>query len=440
MVIWWIPLIFTGLTAAYREEEVFDPNDPTKGYSRASGLQQCELQEHILRDPTLRHIVRQMLLRLYVDLPNPDGVTRIAKVRLSKQNLEDLHNYLENTPIAEELQGRERVQWALENMLELDEDTRESVLEEFFRIWAPYLMLANVIVLPIAIFIVLRTVISNRMFWPTIFGIAFILSWMASYSRLYKEELARRIAQSAELQDANACEPPNLLLSVLETIGRRTVYIHKKTRCEQFIESQTIPAFFVVSPIDALTDVLANTIFGFIANTAQHFNKFFRNFYHDLPIFVQAIMSIFLFLLIGRIRTPLFSYEPILFTAIGDMWDGALRMIGHRHEAIEDNRQNAQQPALQNRALPPSNSDTSITASRSSRHERRSSSSPGRCIGNSTNPTPNPNSNRFANVTPRQRRMRMDKLVLEGGDADSGSRSRSSSRSRLVRDSPDNFD
>lgn len=74
-------------------------------------------------------------------------------------------------------------------------------------------------------------------------------------------------------------------------------------------QSQTIPAFFVVSPIDALTDVLANTIFGFIAyvsnstiflsnkyfrNTAQHFNKFFRNFYHDLPIFVQAIMSIFL--------------------------------------------------------------------------------------------------------------------------------------------------
>ncbi|PAV57724.1 hypothetical protein WR25_15845 [Diploscapter pachys] len=411
MVIWWIPLIFTGLTAAYREEEIFDPNDPTKGYSRANGLQQCELQEHILHDPTLRHIVRQMLLRLYIDLPNPDGVTRIAKVRLSKQNLEDLHNYLENTPIAEELQGRERVQWALENMLELDEDTRESVLEEFFRIWAPYLMLANVIVLPIAIFIVLRT-----------------------------EELARRIAQSAELQDANACEPPNLLLSVLETIGRRTVYIHKKTRCEQFIESQTIPAFFVVSPIDALTDVLANTIFGFIANTAQHFNKFFRNFYHDLPIFVQAIMSIFLFLLIGRIRTPLFSYEPILFTAIGDMWDGALRMIGHRHEAIEDNRQNAQQPVLQNRALPPSNSDTSIIASRSSRHERRSSSSPGRCVGNSTNPTQNPNSSRFANVTPRQRRMRMDKLALEGGDVDGGSRSRSSSRSRLVRDSPDNFD
>lgn len=51
--------------------------------------------------------------------------------------------------------------------------------------------------------------------------------------------------------------------------------------------------------------------------------------------------------------------------------------------------------------LPPSNSDTSIVAPRSFRHERRSSSSPGRCIGNSTNPTQNPDLNRFANVTPR---------------------------------------
>ena len=46
---------------------------------RKTNNQERNLQEHILRDPTLRHIVRQMLLRLYIDLPNSDGVTRIAK-------------------------------------------------------------------------------------------------------------------------------------------------------------------------------------------------------------------------------------------------------------------------------------------------------------------------------------------------------------------------
>ncbi|KAJ1346692.1 hypothetical protein KIN20_001579 [Parelaphostrongylus tenuis] len=209
---------------------------------------------------------------------------------------------------------------------------------------------------------------SSRSFWTCILSALFIISMVTTYNRIYQEKLALRIAESMK-REQDACAPKSLVSQTLEYFSSFIAF-QRKSSCLSFIESQTVSIVSDISLLDVLSDVLSNSIFGVLGHLGRHTNRFFREFYSNVPIPAMLLMTVTLILATVRIRTPIFTLEPMLITAIHYTADTVVRCI-RSETTIADIRNDA---IIQRREEP------NCTEERNHRRERPALRHRRRCL------------------------------------------------------------
>ncbi|CAJ0605682.1 unnamed protein product [Cylicocyclus nassatus] len=322
-----------------------DPNDPTYHNTHAlgqiadiaNGVQTCE---HY--DPTLRLILRQMFRELGVDISEKAFFSRKATVSLSSFNMKIVGSYLERETFEDELAVREQVRGALHGMITVDDkEDSTSMWQRLITIIQPWISLLNMMILPPAVFFILRNVMSSRSLLSSIVLLFFIVSMITTYNRMYQQKLAHRIAEAVKRKE-DACAPSTLLEQSVEYLTSFFTF-RKKSSCVSFIESQTVSIVAEISLLDVFSDVLSNSLFGVLGNLGRHTNRFFREFFDGVPIPVMLLMAIILIFSTVRIKTPLFTFEPLLLTSLRHATTSMIQYIdgpshGTRANAVEAHR------------------------------------------------------------------------------------------------------
>ncbi|XGW09014.1 hypothetical protein V3C99_011376 [Haemonchus contortus] len=297
-----------------------DPNDPTFSQRNNPFTGQItdasrDVKVHSAYDPTLRLILRQMFKELGVDPLEKTFFTRKAKVSLSSLNMKVIGSYLEMDTLENELSIKEQVRGALHNMFEVyDDEKAPSIWQELLTMSQPWLSLLNMIILPPALFLILKSIMSSRSFWTCIISVFFVVSMVTTYNRIYQEKLAQRMAEAMN-RKADACAPNSILEQSLEYLSS-FIFFRKKSPCLAFIESQTVSLVAEISLLDVFSDVISNSVFGVLGNLGRHTNRFFREFYENVPLPAMLLMTVTLIFATVRIKTPLFTFEPLLLSTI----------------------------------------------------------------------------------------------------------------------------
>ncbi|KAL6736802.1 hypothetical protein Aduo_007111 [Ancylostoma duodenale] len=306
-------------------EEVYpddwtDPNDPTYQQQHPHGIGQAvqtgkDVQTCEQYDPTLRLILRQMFRELGIDPLEKTFFSRLAKISLSSLNMKIIGSYLEMETPGNELSMREQVRGALHGMIEVyNEDTSVSAWQELLTMAQPWISVLNMMILPPALFFVLRNVMNSRSLLSCIVLVFFIVSMITTYNRMYQEKLALRMAEAMKRKE-DACAPNSLLEQSLEYLSSFITF-RKKSSCVSFIESQTVSIVTEISLLDVFSDVLSNSVFGVLGNLGRHTNRFFREFYENVPLPAMLLMTVTLIFVTVRIKTPLFTFEPLLLSTL----------------------------------------------------------------------------------------------------------------------------
>ncbi|VDO84398.1 unnamed protein product [Heligmosomoides polygyrus] len=221
------------------------------------------------------------------------------RISLSSLNMKVIGSYLEMETMENELSMREQVRGALHNMIEYNDESSVSAWQEMLTMAQPWLSLLNMIILPPALFFLL-----SRSFWGCILSVFFVVSMVTTYNRIYQVVPRTQAMQRKE----DACAPSTLLEQSLEYLSSFVTF-RKKSSCLTFIESQTVSLVAEISLLDVFSDVISNCVFGVLGNLGRHTNRFFREFYENVPLPVMLLMTIFATV---RIKTPLFTFEPFL--------------------------------------------------------------------------------------------------------------------------------
>ncbi|VDM54258.1 unnamed protein product [Angiostrongylus costaricensis] len=155
---------------------------------------------------------------------------------------------------------------------------------------------------------------SSRSFLTCVLSAFFVISMFTTYNRIYQEKLALRIVESMERRK-DACAPNSLVDQTLEYFFS-FISFQRKSSCLSFIESQTVSIISDISLLDVFSDVLSNSIFGVLGHLGRHTNRFFREFYANVPIPAMLLMTITLvstdcIFATVRIKTPFFTWEPM---------------------------------------------------------------------------------------------------------------------------------
>ncbi|VDM71706.1 unnamed protein product [Strongylus vulgaris] len=169
--------------------------------------------------------------------------------------------------------------------------------KEFITMAQPWISVLNMMILPPALFFVLRNVMSSRSLLSCIVLVFFIVSMITTYNRMYQEKLAHRMAEAMKRKE-DACAPSTLLEQSFEYLTSFFTF-RKKSSCVSFIESQTISIVAEISLLDVFSDVLSNSVFGVLGNLGRHTNRFFREFFDDVPLPVMLLMAIILVRFLG---------------------------------------------------------------------------------------------------------------------------------------------
>lgn len=292
-----------------------DPNDPTANQRVHTKGGELAIKGPVAYDPTLRLILRQMFKELGVDPLEKTFFSRLAKISLSSLNMKVIGSYLEMETMENELSMREQVRGALHNMIEVyNDESSVSAWQEMLTMAQPWLSLLNMIILPPALFFLLRGMMSSRSFWGCILSVFFVVSMVTTYNRIYQEKLALRMAEAMQRKE-DACAPSTLLEQSLEYLSSFVTF-RKKSSCLTFIESQTVSLVAEISLLDVFSDVISNCVFGVLGNLGRHTNRFFREFYENVPLPVMLLMTVTLIFATVRIKTPLFTFEPLLLSTV----------------------------------------------------------------------------------------------------------------------------
>lgn len=291
-----------------------DPNDPTATQTSAMGVIRNE-PKVMDYDPTLRLILRQMFKELDVDPLEKTFFSRSAKISLSSLSMKIIGSYLEMENAENELAMKEQVRGALHNMIEVyEDDPSVSTWEEIVTMTRPWISLLNMIILPPAFLLLLKSIMRSRSFWTCVLSVFFIISMVTTYNRIYQEKLALRIAESMKRRE-DACAPNTLLEQTFEYFSSFITF-QRKSSCLSFIESQTVSIVSDISLMDVFSDVLSNSLFGVLGNLGRHTNRFFREFYENVPLPAMLLMTVTLIFATVRIKTPLFTLEPMFLTTV----------------------------------------------------------------------------------------------------------------------------
>ncbi|KAK6050739.1 hypothetical protein COOONC_11752 [Cooperia oncophora] len=185
--------------------------------------------------------------------------------------------------------------------------------------------------------------LSSRSFWTCMLSTFFVVSMVTTYNRIYQEKLAQRMAEAINRKQ-DACAPNSILEQSLEYLSS-FIFFRKKSPCLKFIESQTVSVVAEISLMDVFSDVISNSIFGVLGNLGRHTNRFFREFYENVPLPAMLLMTVTLIFATVRIKTPLFTFEPLLLSTIRYTAGTVARCVegsaGVNQRAVQDHRRRA---------------------------------------------------------------------------------------------------
>ncbi|CAD59139.1 Chloride channel CLIC-like protein 1 [Caenorhabditis elegans] len=307
-----VPQLFAtqDIDEEFTHENVWkDPNDPTSGESPPASKRLLSVRNQVQKpDQSLRLILRQLLHETKIDYHLEGSIKKDVQIKISRHSMSVLSKYLKNdeADLAEE---REAVRSALSNIFSVKPPAPDRTWQDTFVTLQPFIFTLNIFILPAAAFVVLRSIVRPRNFWILVLSTALLVSMYSGYSKKYQEAESRRFAQFQE-HAHDSCATEGLLSRMVEILASPFQY-RQKSKCLKYIESQTISIFHEISIIEVFSETISGGFFAFFSGSAKHFNLFFRNLYDGAPLIAQIVMTIFLVLMLGAIRTPFFSYEPI---------------------------------------------------------------------------------------------------------------------------------
>ncbi|CAB3405523.1 unnamed protein product [Caenorhabditis bovis] len=323
-----------------------DPNDPTSSYKPQISNKVQKLD--VIGDSSLRLILRQMLHELNVDLNGSSKIHKNVLVTIKQQSLSTISKFL-NGEVEDTAETRENVRSALSGIFTVTDEIIDS-WEYRWKSYQPLVFSLNTLLLPFCFVIVVRALVKPRNFWILIISSALLTSVYSKYNKKYQEAESRRFARFAQVQanGGHACEPEGIISRFFEIVASPFQY-KQKSECLKYIESQTISIFHEISIIEVVSETISGGVFAFLSGIGTHLNKFFRDLYEGAPLLAQIVMTVFLLLMVGRIRTPFFSYEPILLTfgrkTIGKMvaWlEGGDEELRENPRILESRREHKQ--------------------------------------------------------------------------------------------------
>ncbi|KAK6112736.1 putative integral membrane protein [Brugia pahangi] len=279
-------------------ENWLDPNDPfsPSSFCTKNTLDQlavCQanfkrcmkveshVEGHYIHDSTLKHIVRNFLHRMDVDIDKTKRVDRIVEVYLDGDSLAVLKKYLNSKD--ETITVREQVREVLEKMIVLQHYEDISSVKRIFDMVVTFLPLLNAVLLIPAI--------------------------MAN--------IAARMSR-AEKSVAEKCKANNFFSTAINMVSGLFVF-KGEDECEQHYKDLYVNPIYEISLLDVICEVLSNFIFTSLGVFGRHFNIFLNEFLRDSPLHFIVVKTITLFFLIVlflfwlggyRLRTFMATIEP----------------------------------------------------------------------------------------------------------------------------------
>ncbi|VDK76153.1 unnamed protein product, partial [Onchocerca ochengi] len=279
------------------QENWIDPNDPfasssfcTKNTLDQLALCQANLKKclkvedhtenHYIQDSTLKHIVRNFLHRMNVDIDKAKRVDRTVEIYLDADSLVILKKYLNSKD--ETITMREQVREIMEELIVPLHYEDPSFVKHAFNMIVTFLPLLNAVLLA-----------------PALANIA------ARMSR-------------AEKSLTEKCKAENFLSTVLDIVSGLFV-LKQENECEQHYKDLYVDPIYEIAPLDVICEVLSNFVFTSLGVFGRHFNIFFNEFFRDSPLHFIVLKAITFFFLIVvllfwlggyRIRTFLATLEP----------------------------------------------------------------------------------------------------------------------------------
>ncbi|KAM3728239.1 Guanine nucleotide-binding protein subunit gamma [Dirofilaria immitis] len=325
-----------GIKQHYRHGSWVDPNDPfasssfcTKNTVNQLTLCQMNLKECLknskvsedytetpyVHDLTLKHIIRNFLHRMNVDIDKTKRVDRTVEVYLDADSLVILRKYLNSKD--ETVTVREQVREIMEKLIVPRNYEDQSFVERILDVIVTFLPLLNTLLLIPAIVVLYRSHFSICSFVWLFFFVSFVISVFNTFHKKYQANIAVRMSR-AEKSLAEKCKTDNTLSTVLNMVSGLFV-LKQENECEQHYRDLYVDPIYEISPLDVICEVLSSFVFTSLGVFGRHFNIFFNEFFRDSPLhFIVLKAIIFLFLTVVflfwlggyRIRTFMATVEP----------------------------------------------------------------------------------------------------------------------------------
>ncbi|VDM10070.1 unnamed protein product [Wuchereria bancrofti] len=238
-------------------------------------------EDHYIHDLTLKHVVRNFLHRMDVDIDKTKRVDRIVEVYLDGDSLAVLKKYLNSKD--ETITVREQVREVLERMIVPQHYEDISSVKRTFDMVVTFLPLLNAALLIPAIVV----------------------------------NIAARMSR-AEKSIAEKCKANNFFSTAMNMVSGLFVF-KGEDECEQHYKDLYVNPIYEISLLDVICEVLSNFIFTSLGVFGRHFNIFLNEFLRDSPLHFIVVKTITLFFLIVlllfwlgsyRIRTFMATIEP----------------------------------------------------------------------------------------------------------------------------------
>ncbi|EJD75604.1 hypothetical protein LOAG_17284 [Loa loa] len=250
-------------------ENWLDPNDPFASSSFCTrntldqlavcqaNLKKClkvgdHTESHYVHDSTLKHIVRNFLHRMDVDIDKTKRVDRTVEVYLDADSLVVLRKYLNSKD--ETITVREQVREILEIMI------------------VPQ-----------------------------------------HYEDVSSANIAARMSR-ARKSLTEKCKADNFFTSAMNVVSG--LFLFKgENECEQHYKDLYVEPIYEIAPLDVICEVLSNFVFTSLGVFGRHFNTFFNEFFRDSPLHFIIVKTITFFFLIVVLLFWLGGYRMHTFMA-----------------------------------------------------------------------------------------------------------------------------
>ncbi|MCP9263185.1 BMA-OOC-3 [Dirofilaria immitis] len=215
-----------------------------------------------VHDLTLKHIIRNFLHRMNVDIDKTKRVDRTVEVYLDADSLVILRKYLNSKD--ETVTVREQVREIMEKLIvpECSSQTKTENISLYFSLYSRYTP-------ELRGSIICRAHIGcDCDFLPLLNTLLLIPAIVAN--------IAVRMSR-AEKSLAEKCKTDNTLSTVLNMVSGLFV-LKQENECEQHYRDLYVDPIYEISPLDVICEVLSSFVFTSLGVFGRHFNIFLMNF------------------------------------------------------------------------------------------------------------------------------------------------------------------